>query len=255
MLFRRVSENLKSQNWFAVWLDLVVVVLGIFLGFQADRWYETKRLESSLEERLGALAEDFKGNRRLVEIAIARQTMVESASRELLALDEGDLDQVEHSKFYKLLAGSSRSGSPPTIRRAYDALISTGEIELIASETLKSELASFYALFDELSAFSEGVWLYDRRTFEPYVMRELDHVAMLRHLHSASTEGMALTRPPEQFRQVLGTVDFQGVISGKWHISSDLLFRYNSFAERIDTIDELIADELGVMADDVFSAE
>ena len=93
MLFRRVSENLKSQNWFAIWLDLVVVVLGIFLAFQVDRWYETKRLESSLVERLGALAEDFEGNRRFVETAIARQTMAESAARELLALDEGDLDR------------------------------------------------------------------------------------------------------------------------------------------------------------------
>ena len=34
MLLRRLKEHLKEQNWFAVTLDLVVVVVGIFLAFR-----------------------------------------------------------------------------------------------------------------------------------------------------------------------------------------------------------------------------
>ena len=38
MLLRRYMEHLRDQNWTAVWLDLVVVVVGIFLGLQVTEW-------------------------------------------------------------------------------------------------------------------------------------------------------------------------------------------------------------------------
>jgi len=34
MLLRRLAVHVKTQNWFAVWLDFVIVVIGVFLGFQ-----------------------------------------------------------------------------------------------------------------------------------------------------------------------------------------------------------------------------
>ena len=40
MLLRRVTEHVKSQNWFAVWLDFVIVVVGVFLGIQIGNWNE-----------------------------------------------------------------------------------------------------------------------------------------------------------------------------------------------------------------------
>ena len=32
MILRRFTKHLSEQNWFAVWLDVIVVVVGIFLG-------------------------------------------------------------------------------------------------------------------------------------------------------------------------------------------------------------------------------
>ena len=130
------------------------------------------------------------------------------------------------------------------MRRAYDALISTGGIEQIEDEKLKVQLAAFYAEFEGLRAFGESAWLYDRRTFEPYLIRELDHVAMLKHLHSSRTENMVLTRSPVQFKDVLGTEEFEGVISGKWHVASGFVWRLESIKGRIDSIDSLIAAQL-----------
>lgn len=34
MLLRRFMEHLRNQNWAAVMLDLIVVIVGIFLAFQ-----------------------------------------------------------------------------------------------------------------------------------------------------------------------------------------------------------------------------
>ena len=46
MLLRRITEHLRAGNWFAVTLDLLVVVLGVFLALQAERWYDEQGLAS-----------------------------------------------------------------------------------------------------------------------------------------------------------------------------------------------------------------
>ncbi len=38
MLLRRVIEHVKAQNWTAVVLDLVIVIVGVFLGIQVSNW-------------------------------------------------------------------------------------------------------------------------------------------------------------------------------------------------------------------------
>lgn len=38
MLLRRVTENVKAQNWTAVALDFVIVVVGVFIGIQVANW-------------------------------------------------------------------------------------------------------------------------------------------------------------------------------------------------------------------------
>ncbi len=51
MLLRRVIDHVRSQNWFAVWLDFVIVVVGVFLGIQIGNWNE-ERVFNDQEEML-----------------------------------------------------------------------------------------------------------------------------------------------------------------------------------------------------------
>ena len=71
MILRRVSEHIRKQNWFAVGLELTVVVVGIYIGLQADAWMSAKqdrdleveyleRLLSDMEESIVAQRSDIK---------------------------------------------------------------------------------------------------------------------------------------------------------------------------------------------------
>lgn len=42
MILRRFMQHVKEQNWFAVGLDVIVVIVGIFLGLQVQAWYENR---------------------------------------------------------------------------------------------------------------------------------------------------------------------------------------------------------------------
>ncbi|WP_068547558.1 hypothetical protein [Thalassotalea crassostreae] len=66
MILRRFMKHVSEQNWFAVGLDVLVVVTGIFLGMQVTNWNEErkersqevfllKQLETDLTESIASL--------------------------------------------------------------------------------------------------------------------------------------------------------------------------------------------------------
>jgi len=38
MILRRVIQHVKMQEWTAIWIDLVIVVVGVFIGIQVSNW-------------------------------------------------------------------------------------------------------------------------------------------------------------------------------------------------------------------------
>jgi hypothetical protein len=49
MILRKFIKHVTDQNWFAVGLDVIVVIVGIFLGLQVQDWNEGRQLKQ--EER------------------------------------------------------------------------------------------------------------------------------------------------------------------------------------------------------------
>ena len=55
MLLRRIIEHVKTQNWTAVGLDFVIVVVGVFIGIQVSNLNdarETREMSDNFAERL-----------------------------------------------------------------------------------------------------------------------------------------------------------------------------------------------------------
>ena len=55
MILRRITQHVKDQNWFAVGLDFLIVVVGVFIGIQVANWNDARsdaRAERALLERL-----------------------------------------------------------------------------------------------------------------------------------------------------------------------------------------------------------
>jgi hypothetical protein len=55
MLLRSVTTHIKQQNWFAVGLDFLIVVAGVFVGLQVQNWASERgrqELEASYSLRL-----------------------------------------------------------------------------------------------------------------------------------------------------------------------------------------------------------
>lgn len=67
MILRRLTANLRTQNWGAILIEFVLLVLGVFLGILAANWnlerlekQETGRLLSQLDAELSEVLVDLK---------------------------------------------------------------------------------------------------------------------------------------------------------------------------------------------------
>ncbi len=60
MFLRRMIENLRSQNWTAITLELVIVILGVFIGTQVSNWNQSRLEKADTERLLVQLAPELK---------------------------------------------------------------------------------------------------------------------------------------------------------------------------------------------------
>ncbi len=63
MLLRRVVEHVKAQNWFAVFLDFVIVVAGVFVGIQVSNMNDVRADQKRLERIVAAMKADMAAAR------------------------------------------------------------------------------------------------------------------------------------------------------------------------------------------------
>lgn len=92
MLVRRVTEHVKAQNWFAVGLDFVIVVVGVFIGIQVANWNEERQLAAQERSYLAQLRDEILGNHGVVDLRMRYNSEVVAAGERALAYLDGDGD-------------------------------------------------------------------------------------------------------------------------------------------------------------------
>jgi len=58
MILRRITVPVKTQKWFAVGLDFVIVVVGVFIGIQVSNWNEARGDQRAYRDAMTRLAEE-----------------------------------------------------------------------------------------------------------------------------------------------------------------------------------------------------
>jgi len=127
MLLRRFLLHERKDHWLTVILDLIVVVVGVFIAFQVDRWYETQQTESRALAHFESLIADFSQNRERLVKAIGytdRQISAALTLRNETRRSEPVLSIPELNHLY-----SETSGLPTfeAVDFAYQNLIKSGD--------------------------------------------------------------------------------------------------------------------------------
>lgn len=169
MLLRRITTHVKEQNWFAVGVDFIIVVIGVFIGIQVANWNDTRTNEYRETEILGTIYNELKEDR--IELQIGRDAAIVTISSASYVLKAAGVDvdeelvlptsrmldtattsdailvpvAISFSEDQKQRLWSSIVvGYYPTINAtSIEALIGAGSLDMITDETIRENLQGY----------------------------------------------------------------------------------------------------------------
>lgn len=151
MILAKLAKALRQQNWSAVVIEIMIVVVGILFALQVDNWNEN-RIERNLEQiylqRLTAdIQVDIDGFKELRHIFQEKFEFTEElkagVTREEIRRDPNSFVQrLRYSVFVAL---------PPVRSATFDELAGSGQLAIIRDFALRSALANYYAEYDLMS--------------------------------------------------------------------------------------------------------
>ncbi len=150
MIPRRVAEHAKAQNWFAVALDLFIVVIGVFIGIEVANWNQTRQDRQEERRYYGQLLVDLRSDLESFALAERRADRHDKAAQ--LVLDRLSGNAPPEASLGRMATAIHHAGwiyIPPATRGTYNELVSTGNLGLLRNSQLKTEIANYYAAFDE----------------------------------------------------------------------------------------------------------
>lgn len=69
MIFRRFAANLRRQDWTAVAVELLIVILGVFIGLQVDNWNQARQERQRLTVLVQGMRADMHDTDAVVQHA------------------------------------------------------------------------------------------------------------------------------------------------------------------------------------------
>lgn len=151
MILRRVTAHVKTQNWFAVALDLLVVIVGVFIGIEVANWNETRQGRNEERRYYAQLLVDLRTDLQTFAVADSKARDFDQAAEWVLGKLGGRPPREVSSG--RLAASIHYAGFiylPTTSRRTYDELISTGNLGLLRDQRIRSDIATYYGKFAEI---------------------------------------------------------------------------------------------------------
>lgn len=153
MILRRMTNAVKRQDWFQVTIEILIVVIGIFLGLQVTEWNEGRELRAEEGEYLNRLHRDF--SKSILQNEENNAYLANQNSRSQFVLERLNACQLadqDKDRFATALFNTGKYRPPFLSRGVIDELQSTGKFQIIENVDLRmaiSEHIDLIANYDE----------------------------------------------------------------------------------------------------------
>jgi hypothetical protein len=159
MILRRVMEHVRTQNWIAVFLDFIIVVVGVFMGIQLGNWNEARQerlLEARYLERLDVemdvIRERLSGGVEVFSSSAGHIDLLLDTLRLHRKLPDAILpdDETLSRAVLSVTSGRVPAGSPA----AFKEMVSSGALETLRNDELRQALFAY----DEFAVIGRDAW-------------------------------------------------------------------------------------------------
>ena len=189
MLLRSITQHVKDQNWFAVTLDFVIVVVGILIAFQITSWNEDRARDVQEAQTLQALKVDLEVTRPELLRQLKLIDEDQEARRALADYVDGKVTDLSLEEWGRLVwLGMWRVGYAEPEVPTLEELKSSGKLSQLGSAELRRKLleldtmlnlyrTNYKNMFETFYSFGDPFLITNfdlRGIFRPFSDRELN---------------------------------------------------------------------------------
>jgi hypothetical protein len=167
MLLSRVTAHFRKQEWTAIAIDFVIVVVGVFVGIQVSNLNAARIDRGLAASHLRDIAEDLQSHldlqAALYGSAVARvaavdyiygkafgRTLPKTLVLSVTTRDAPPTPEIPEDQLDNILGWINTVRSSPGSRHGYESLISSGHLGLLENRALARKIQKYYDSYDDL---------------------------------------------------------------------------------------------------------
>lgn len=155
LILRRITEHVRAQNWTAIVLDLIIVVVGVFIGIQVSNWNDARGARAAEMEFVQSIRDDIEQDIADVQGFVGVLSDVSGHGYQVLESLESDT-ACEGNCWNELLSFFHASQWIDVITNpaTFDEIKRTG---LPRDAHLRDTLARYYGLADQYTIINSSL--------------------------------------------------------------------------------------------------
>jgi len=172
MILRRLSQSLKEQNWMAITIEFILLVVGVFLGIQVANWNAERETNKKAVEATEKLVADLRAESWRYQFLLEYHRDIRDAAEKTANALSGKTP-LTNEEFLVNAYRASQYKQGASRRSTYDELVSTGNIALIKDKELRNVSVRAYSLTTIDNLVREGIESRYRELFRMSVPNDV----------------------------------------------------------------------------------
>ncbi len=256
MILRRVILHFKKQEWTAIALDFLIVVVGVFVGLQVSNWNAARGERAEEVYYLKALAGDAKASIAAVSEQVAFLEKQAAAQKRLARYSDGAeqdlttqyLDALIQVGIYELYTVSPRQVT-------FEELKSSGKLPLLKTPALRTKLQEVDAQITVIRQWENDISQMFYLFSDPFLIGNYDVRGFAAMPPNKGEGSIADWLPPlknrHDTRAALQSRRFQNIVLYRGNVGSGLLALTKELRDSYVDIDALIAARLDTLGENL----
>jgi hypothetical protein len=175
MIFRRVKAHIEKENWFAVFIDFLIVVVGVFIGIQVANWNEEQAEHELANSYVVQLMGDIRAD--MIDIDTSYKTSEWRLAALTVLLEKSGIPTedkynipereiiisrvpIADDSIRYLMNASAFTRFLDDDQPTYNSLVNAGNARMNGNLKPWPCIQSYYAQYEEVRLFEERLLLF-----------------------------------------------------------------------------------------------
>lgn len=239
MILRRITQHIKAQDWIAVGVELVILVLGVFIGIQVANWNESRLERAQLAQQLVSLRIDLQENQAHFGSYRAELTQQMEDVSFLRSAFKSDVSSVVADEFHAKFLNIQRIKVFSPDLTALTELADTGGLRRLSGTEIRTAISDWERELANVNRNYADALTQRDNVLNPFMMQNLAYGPLLEQSNLVG-EQVDYSKFRNDIAALAENREFDNHLAYRYGISGSTVFALDALSRATDQLIELL---------------